>query len=72
LSGSLKDAPDSVYEMPDSTAWSDPAFTIGGRLAVVQLAAKDAVTVPPEGTVTVCGLELFTVQFAATSVRATL
>ena len=37
-----------------------------------QLTAKDAVTEPPEGTVTVCGLSPLTLQFAATPERATL
>jgi len=41
-------------------------------LGVVQLAEKDAVIVPPGGTVTVRGLEPFTVQFDATFVRAAL
>ena len=39
---------------------------------VPQLTENEVVAVPPEGTVTVCGLAPLTVQFPATFVSATL
>ncbi|PYO81044.1 MAG: hypothetical protein DMD68_13885 [Gemmatimonadetes bacterium] len=39
---------------------------------MVQVTVYETVAVPPEGTVTVRGLEPLTVQFEATSVSATL
>ena len=50
------------------------ADPLGVRAVAVcaQLTAKNAVTEPPEGTVTVCGLSPLTLQFAATPERATL
>ena len=46
--------------------------TVRSPGGVVQVTANETVAVPPEGTVTVRGLEPPTVQFEATSVRATL
>ncbi|PYO81045.1 MAG: hypothetical protein DMD68_13890 [Gemmatimonadetes bacterium] len=41
-------------------------------MGVAQLAENDTVTVPPEGTVAVCGSGLLTEQFDATPESATV
>ena len=74
--GWLAAPPSTVTVYPSGSRFEPLVLVLTVRLPVcgggaVQLTAKLAVAVPPEGTVTVCGLAPLTEQFAATPDSAT-
>ena len=66
--------PSTVTVYPSGSRLEPPVLVVTRKVpgGVVQFTVKAAVTVPPEGTLTVCGFALVTLQFAATPESATL